>query len=92
MMMGNFTMNDLAKAVTSPAGRPVVNKTGLDGRYACVLQFIPLAAEAAGANTEGGPVDIFAALEQQAGLRLEPKKEPIETLVVDRAERVPTEN
>jgi len=47
---------------------------------------------AADSAAESGPLDIFRALEQQLGLKLEPAKEPLEILIVDHAERVPTEN
>jgi uncharacterized protein (TIGR03435 family) len=40
---------------------------------------------------EGGP-SIFQAFEKQLGLKLEAKKDPVEMLVLDRIDKVPTEN
>jgi uncharacterized protein (TIGR03435 family) len=38
------------------------------------------------------PADIFTALRNSLGLRLERRKEQVEVLVIDHIERVPTEN
>jgi uncharacterized protein (TIGR03435 family) len=67
----------LAKAV----GRPVVNRTGLTGRYDILLQW----DDAPTADSDHG--SIFTALREQLGLRLEPRKEPAEVIVVDAMER-----
>ena len=91
MMMGAQTMDQLANLLASPAGRPVVNRTGLTGRYFYAVAYSPLSAQATGA-ADSSSVDIFAALEQQLGLKLESKKESLDVLTVDHAERVPTEN
>jgi uncharacterized protein (TIGR03435 family) len=86
MIMGPGTMSGLASMLVSAAGRPVIDKTGLEGRYGYAFTFSPMAA------VDQGQMDIFEALQQQLGLRLESARAPIETLVVDHIERTPTEN
>jgi uncharacterized protein (TIGR03435 family) len=89
---GVVTMPQLAIRLTLSAGRPVLDKTGLEGRYGFFLFYTMLTAQSDDAAAGSGPPDFFAAVEQQLGLRLDPKKESIEILVVDRADRTPTEN
>jgi uncharacterized protein (TIGR03435 family) len=98
-----ISMPQLADLLTlagqSELGRPVIDKTGLKGVFDISLNWIPESPRPAGGNdpdaraTENaiGP-DIFRALQQQLGLRLESQKDRVEILVIDRAERVPTEN
>ena len=45
----------------------------------------------AGESQEGGPT-LMTAVQEQLGLKLESRKGPVETLVIDHAEKVPTEN
>jgi len=92
MIMGPMTMIQLAGSLTSATGRPVMNKTGLDGTYFCAVAFSPLTTESNGKTSDSDPLDIFQAVQRQLGLKLEPAKAPLDILVVDRAERVPTEN
>jgi len=82
------TMDQLAMSLAGPTDRPVINKTGLEGPYTYILQF---GQTDHSAEANGAP-DIFGALQQQLGLKLESTKAAVETLVVDRAERVPTGN
>jgi uncharacterized protein (TIGR03435 family) len=92
MIIGPMTMSQLASQMTPAAGRPVLDRTGLDGRYFCALTFSPLSAEETASTADSGPLDLFVAVQRQLGLKLEPAKEPLEVLMVDHAERVPTEN
>ena len=91
MIVGSGTMPQLAKMISGSAGRPVLDKTGLNGRYNYILSFTPLSAQAA-ESVSDSPPDLFTAVQQQLGLKLESKKEPIEILVIDHAERAPAGN
>ncbi len=94
-------MEMLGQVLSNTMGRPVVNKTGLTGKYDFVLEFIPdvgvdLRAQGFGdgitspAPAPGGP-SIFTALQEQLGLRLESQKGPVPNIVIDRVEK-PSEN
>jgi uncharacterized protein (TIGR03435 family) len=91
MIVGSGTMPQLARMMSGPAGRPVLDKTGLSGRYNYILSFTPLSAQADESASDSSP-DLFTAVQQQLGLKLESKKEPIEILVIDHAERAPIGN
>jgi uncharacterized protein (TIGR03435 family) len=71
--------------------RPVVDKTGLTGRYDFDLEWAPdetqFGGEVGVASADAQSPPFFTALEQQLGLRLEATRGPVEALVVDTAER-----
>ena len=85
------TMSDLAEKISEPLGRPVMDSTGLKGRYD-----IHMDASAYMAAAGNGPMDVmsllFNALQQQLGVKLESRKDMPEILVVDSVEKTPTEN
>jgi len=86
-----LSMNALARFLAGPnvrLGRPVVNKTGLDGVFDFNLDWTPEGAE----PKNDAPPSIFVALQEQLGLKLEAQKGPVEVLVVDHVEKAPTEN
>jgi uncharacterized protein (TIGR03435 family) len=107
MMMGRGMVNgqalpvaDLAHLLSDQLGRPVLDKTGLTGKYDFALQWAPDNSQppAFKDDTTGNGVpepaasgpSIFAAI-QQLGLKLEPQQSPMETLVIDHVEK-PAEN
>jgi uncharacterized protein (TIGR03435 family) len=83
------SMQRLAEILSEEVGRPVLDQTGLSGSYEMTLDWAPDDAPANDATP--GP-SIFTALQEQLGLRLDSAKGPVEMLVIDRAERIPTEN
>lgn len=86
------TMAFLASSLSSQLSRMVVDKTGLAGKYKIHLTYTPdaLAVPAPDA-ADGSAPDIFAAIQEQLGLKLESAKAPVEVLVIDYVER-PSEN
>ena len=72
---------------------PIQDQTGLKGAYDAILDFAQLiAAYPQGPPAEDIPAMIMNGIQDMLGLKLEPKKGPMDMLVVDRAEKVPTEN
>jgi uncharacterized protein (TIGR03435 family) len=88
------TMQDLAKVLAREVHAQVTDATGLGGRYDMSLFWVTAeAARGSGesADTIAGPT-LFAAVSNQLGLRLVAKKGPVDMLIVDSAEKVPSEN
>jgi bla regulator protein blaR1 len=75
--------------------RPVVDQTGMTGRYDFLLRFTPDPDQAASfggvapANTADldAPPDIFTAFEQQLGLKLQPARAVVDVMVIDSIDR-----
>jgi uncharacterized protein (TIGR03435 family) len=66
--------------------RMVVDRTGLNGVFEFELRWSPDDARATATAPNDSP-SIFAALQEQLGLRLESRRGPVEFLVVDSVER-----
>jgi uncharacterized protein (TIGR03435 family) len=76
-----FTRN-----MANAAGRIIVDETGLAGTFDMVLRFNPDPND-----TSSDLPSLFAAVQEQLGLKLDPRTAPAEVLVIDRVER-PSEN
>jgi len=99
---GNVPVDMLAGLANTLTGRPIINSTGLKGKYDFILTFSSDSAAGAGPSAalpdDGGiapPGDagltVFAALERQLGLKLEPQKIVFDVFVIDHAEKTPIE-
>jgi uncharacterized protein (TIGR03435 family) len=82
------TMESFASTLTDQVKRTVIDKTGLPGNYDFSLKWS--AEDSPTADTDTAP-SIFTALPEQLGLKLQPAKGPVETLVVDHVE-TPSDN
>lgn len=88
----NATMGDFASLLQRAIlDRPVVDKTGLPGRYDFDLEWAPDETQFGGdvptasADTPSAP--LFSAIQQQLGLRLVATRGAVDALIVDKAER-----
>jgi len=71
-------------------GREVVDETGLTAIYSYTLKWTqqrPLGASDADDETDPSAPSLWDALQQQLGLKLESKKAPVDTIVVDHIEK-----
>lgn len=82
-------MANFAGSLSIFTDRPVLDMTSLKGFYNVKINWFPEPHRAG--ESPAGPA-LPEALQEQVGLKLEPRKAPIEILVVDRANRTPTEN
>jgi len=105
------TLSQLATTLGMQLNRPVVDQTGLTGKYDFNLEYMPdlsrmppppggppgfvgpgpASGAPAGDASEPGS-NLAAAIQQQLGLRLVSGKAKLDVVVVDKAEKVPTEN
>ena len=85
-----ITMARLAEQIKDELGRPVHDRTGLEGTYDVDLTFASDPAVLAVAGPTDAP-PLMTALRDQLGLRLDPSRAPVPVLVVDRVEQ-PTAN
>jgi uncharacterized protein (TIGR03435 family) len=94
------TMHELAAQLEKMLGAPVIDETQLTAKFDFALRFSPEGLNGPGGRPiptatgieAGEPLkDIFSAL-SEIGIKLEQKKGPVEMLVIDHAEKIPTDN
>jgi uncharacterized protein (TIGR03435 family) len=92
------SLGQLAEMLSSSLGKPVLDMTGIDGEYDIELDVEPppafrMSPDATGAPEPTEPMDSpIHARPRALGLRLVPSKAPIQHVVVDHVERIPTPN
>jgi bla regulator protein blaR1 len=97
--VNNMPIGSILSGLARRTGRPVIERTGLTGRYDVRVMFLPDGerleglGDLSGVPAEFRPQDmgLFEAMEKQAGLKLEPARERVHVLVLDSVEQ-PGEN
>ena len=100
IVAASASIDQLTAVLRRHVDLPVLNETGLKGRYNFKLMWsqeeprstpavageVPVQADPSGAPS------IFTAVQEQLGLKLEARRALVEVIVMDRAEKVPIEN
>ena len=91
------TLDDFSQMLFAVLGRPVFNKTEIAGRFDIRIEFSregtrfsplrPTEPADGGAPASDPRGSIFAVLQEELGLKLEPAKGPVETFVIDHIEK-----
>jgi uncharacterized protein (TIGR03435 family) len=96
MMAGGSLLSDVGRNLAPSTGRLVIDRTGLTGRFDLDLEWTPDSMPtppppgAPPSVLPPPPADgpsLFAAIQEQLGLKLEATRGPVEVLVIDSAER-----
>jgi uncharacterized protein (TIGR03435 family) len=91
LYLGGYHMTEVTRLLSTLVGRTVIDETGIVGQVQFKLQYRPGGGLAAATGTADDRPDIFTALQEQAGLKLEARRAPVDVLVIDRIDR-PTQD
>jgi uncharacterized protein (TIGR03435 family) len=92
------TVADLATMLSNFLRVPVLDETGLTGRFDATIDASPYIEDVIAMKPQpGGPPPdligvIIRGLQEQLGLKLDSRKAAVDLLIIDRVERTPTEN
>ena len=96
LMAVGQTIPQLVSALFQQTDHPIMDLTGLTGKYDFTLTFgsrrvNELSSTPPDARADDAPV-IFQALQEQLGLKLEARKIPVDLVIVDSGNKIPVEN
>ena len=93
------TLEPLIALLARELREPIVDETGLKGKFNYFIDIAPYFTEEsrkAAEGINGPPPDanaiIAAAFQKELGLKVEPRKAPVEMIMVDHMEKTPSEN
>jgi uncharacterized protein (TIGR03435 family) len=87
----NALITEIIPFLEQDLGQPILDRTGLTGRYTFVVEYTPLYRINTGGTLFGGRPSLFEALPEQVGLKLEKTRKSMELWSVDHIEK-PSEN
>jgi uncharacterized protein (TIGR03435 family) len=90
------TIPQLVSALFQQTDHPIMDLTGLSGKYDFTLTFASRRTNELSSTSPDAPADdapaIFQALQEQLGLKLEARKMPVDLVIVDAGHKIPIEN
>lgn len=98
LVFRNISMPDFASWMQTVLDRPMVDHTGLDGRYQGILKWNPDETQFAifgppphPSTAPDAPPDLYRAIQEQIGLKIDAAKTPVAVMVIDHVEK-PSDN
>jgi len=92
LVIQHVSMFDLVAELSGKVfDRPIVDETGLKGRYDIRIDMAAVAAASQSDRMDAASA-MITALQEQMGLKIDGRKEQIDMLVIDHAEKAPGEN
>jgi uncharacterized protein (TIGR03435 family) len=88
----NFPLSRLTFLLTRRMDRPVLDLTGLSGNFDYTVDISGLGRGMGSSGYDGEGRSVFQAIQDDMGLKLEPRKWPVDVLVIDSVSKVPTQN
>ncbi|MBY0505848.1 MAG: TIGR03435 family protein [Bryobacteraceae bacterium] len=85
------TVDMFVRSLANMLGRPILDETGMKGHYDFNLEWTPDGAPGEAAPADASGPSVFTAIQEQLGLKLEPKKAPVSVLIVEKIDK-PSEN
>ena len=82
---GGYPLSLFANGLSNQVGRAVVDRTGLPGSWAFELAFAPITPGPEPIDSDAA--NLFTAVQEQLGLKLDSTKGPVDVLVLDRVQR-----
>jgi uncharacterized protein (TIGR03435 family) len=86
MTVRNSSMLELANTFADILGRPVLDRTGIEGKFDLTMDYAAN-AEKPGPVTEIASRELFPAFLDQAGLRFDSTRAAVQVLLIDHAEK-----
>lgn len=87
LQMENVSMGDLVRALQGELDRPVVDETGVKGKYDFTLKWLRADVVATAEDADSALTGIFTAIQEQIGLKVEPSKGEVDAMLIDHVER-----
>ena len=83
MSMRGISMSRLAVVLTGTLGRPVIDRTTLEGDFDVDVTYTDETSSAGGDTSRVNAPSLFTAMQEQLGLKLDASRAPVDVIVVD---------
>jgi uncharacterized protein (TIGR03435 family) len=88
----NFPLSRMTFMLTRRMDRPVLDLTETPGNFDYVVDLSGLGNKPGSSGYDGEGRSVFQAIQEDLNLKLEPRKWPVDVLVIDSVNKIPTQN